>query len=557
MQASPHPTHPSLALQQQPSPHGTTADEHTAPQSLLQQLKVGQRIESEHVRGTIRYLGQVPSTKGEWIGVEWDDKERGKHSGEHNGVKYFECLFPGTGSFTRMSPKIHVGSTLLQVLNERYVDKEKDAQGQLYLGNSSIVVDVFDFERVKDRQRKLHLMEVVGLANTNVAYASDFDETQKTSIQDLDLTATLVATWKDVADICAPLIHLDVLRLNRNRFQPLPDQPSFLYAFKNLRCLALNRVYMKWDEFTLLEPSLPNLQILQIGFNLFLELGKSEDSSTPVSLQKVKGFANLQELHLEGNIFEDWNQILRLSHLPKLASLDLSENKIKSVLAPHDEHDFRVLTSLRLADNLVQDWSSIDHIGRYTALKSVWIGNNPIMAKSPVNGLGGTASFDPQTASIVRMPHVQHLNGSEVTKTSRLDAELYYLKHVAMTTQNTEPTAILALHPRFEELCQIHGRPDTGDEYRKATSEILKDRLIAITLVSKDKVDGPVKASFQRNVLGTMTVKSLKNLAQKLLRIPALRLITVPLKDDMRQILHYDVKDGEEIIVLDKTKMDK
>jgi hypothetical protein len=41
-----------------------------------------------------------------------------------------------------------------------------------------------------------------------------------------------------------------------------------------------------------------------------------------------------------------------------------------------------------------------------------------------------------------------------------------------------------------------------------------------------------VKATFQKNLLGTMKVKSLKNLAQKLMRIPAMRQDLVFLTDD-------------------------
>ena len=69
-------------------------------------------------------------------------------------------------------------------------------------------------------------------------------------------------------------------------------------------------------QFQLLEPSFPNIEMLQIGFNMLTELGQSDDS-TPVANQKVKGFAKLEDLHLEGNLFSDWNQILRLSHLPR------------------------------------------------------------------------------------------------------------------------------------------------------------------------------------------------------------------------------------------------
>ncbi|KAI8606037.1 hypothetical protein EDD21DRAFT_410545 [Dissophora ornata] len=543
----------------------------TIPQAQPQ-LSVGQRVEAEHFRGTVRYVGEVPPTKGDWIGVEWDDKERGKHSGEHNGTKYFDCLFPGTGTFTRPSSKLNTGSTLLQVLRERYVDDEPTVQTALYLGNSNIEVEVYDFERVKERQRKLHLMDIVGLANTNVANAADFEETQKAcpDIRDLDLSSTLIATWKDVADICAPLSKLDILRLNRNRFQPLIEQPSLEYGFKNIRCLAMIRIYLTWDEVELLEPSMPNLQIFQIGFNMYTELGKTNESSS-ASSQKLKGFANLEELHLEGNLFEDWNQILRLSRLPKLKSLDLSDNKIKSIIGPQDEDDFKLLTTLGLANNLLNDWSSIDQLGKYASLRNVWIGNNPIVDNPLQNQYSGDvfSGLDSRISAIARMPWIQQLNGSEITKKVRIDAELYYLKHVGLSTKGMDDAAVQALHPRFEELCQIHGPPDTSDEFRKATSDVLKDRLISITLVSKASIGGPAKASFQRKVLGTMTVKSLKNLAQKLLRIPALRQelvfqmndpdyenikVDVVLADDIRQISYYDVKDGEEIIVLGKAK---
>jgi len=61
-------------------------------QTTFAELTLGQRVEQENFRGTIRYLGHVAGTKGEWIGVEWDDKERGKHSGSHGETQYFECL---------------------------------------------------------------------------------------------------------------------------------------------------------------------------------------------------------------------------------------------------------------------------------------------------------------------------------------------------------------------------------------------------------------------------------------------------------------------------------
>lgn len=42
--------------------------------------------------GTVRYDGPVPvGASNRWLGIEWDNPERGKHSGEHKGHQYFTC----------------------------------------------------------------------------------------------------------------------------------------------------------------------------------------------------------------------------------------------------------------------------------------------------------------------------------------------------------------------------------------------------------------------------------------------------------------------------------
>jgi len=64
----------------------------------------------------------------------------------------FLSSFPGTGSFTRFSNKINTGQSLLEILNERYVDDEKTAK-DLFLGESNIKVDIYDFDRIKERNR--------------------------------------------------------------------------------------------------------------------------------------------------------------------------------------------------------------------------------------------------------------------------------------------------------------------------------------------------------------------------------------------------------------------
>ena len=55
------------------------------------QAYVCQRLSYSGNICTVRYVGEVAGTKGTWLGVEWDDTTRGKHAGEHEGVKYFFC----------------------------------------------------------------------------------------------------------------------------------------------------------------------------------------------------------------------------------------------------------------------------------------------------------------------------------------------------------------------------------------------------------------------------------------------------------------------------------
>lgn len=53
---------------------------------------VGTRLALSGYIGTIRYVGEVDGAGGIWLGVEWDDRNRGKHDGIKDGKRYFSCL---------------------------------------------------------------------------------------------------------------------------------------------------------------------------------------------------------------------------------------------------------------------------------------------------------------------------------------------------------------------------------------------------------------------------------------------------------------------------------
>lgn len=61
------------------------------PECMSGEFHAGQRLSYDGNLCSARYFGPVEGTRGDWLGVEWDDPSRGKHNGEHNGERYFQC----------------------------------------------------------------------------------------------------------------------------------------------------------------------------------------------------------------------------------------------------------------------------------------------------------------------------------------------------------------------------------------------------------------------------------------------------------------------------------
>lgn len=59
-------------------------------ESSIPDHHVGNRIECCGHFGTIKYIGPVEGHPGVWLGIDWDDIERGKHNGTVNGIHYFD-----------------------------------------------------------------------------------------------------------------------------------------------------------------------------------------------------------------------------------------------------------------------------------------------------------------------------------------------------------------------------------------------------------------------------------------------------------------------------------
>lgn len=143
---------------------------------------------------TLRYVGPVATqTSGKrqdtWLGVEWDDPDRGKHSGTHLRTEYFKSRTEGAASFLKWKPNdaaasgkkrdtdgemLWKGRTLMRAVIDRYLDTdpvETDTSSQstgdptLVLGssNSRIQVTVPNLDKVTSKFANLDKLRHLGL----------------------------------------------------------------------------------------------------------------------------------------------------------------------------------------------------------------------------------------------------------------------------------------------------------------------------------------------------------------------------------------------------------
>ncbi|XP_026130660.1 tubulin-specific chaperone E-like isoform X1 [Carassius auratus] len=208
---------------------------------------VGRRVSCDGERGTVRYVGPVLPTTGLWLGVEWDDPERGKHDGSHEGVRYFTCRHPTGGSFVRPK-KASFGVDYVTALKQRYEVELQEVIGE-ELKISSKTVMMVGFEDIKQKQRLENLTEV-GLRRCEVSGPGAENEIRNTTplAQSLDLSGNLLSSWEVLAAITEQLESLRELQLSQNRLS-ISSEPSRLSpAFSCLRLLSLNSCALTWTQ---------------------------------------------------------------------------------------------------------------------------------------------------------------------------------------------------------------------------------------------------------------------------------------------------------------------
>ena len=498
---------------------------------------VGQRLDIEEYKATIRFVGQIPPADTIWLGVEWDDPDRGKHSGEHKGTSYFTVRVPGSASFIKANLKnIRTGRDFIEALRERYLmkgDKIEDIEVSLGPGTKK-AIETVGWDKIYKKQKRLDTLREVGLKDMLI----DRRRTEKGSIketcgaiQDLDLSRNLFESWEHVAEICIELEQLESLRLNFCRFTPMNNLPQDLTnAFAHIKILGINRTFLRWKDIQALEPHLPSLEELHAGHN---DIDSFTDS--------VDGFKKLLLLNIEGNLIKSWDEVRKLRILPSLQNLMLNDNQLEGVDPVTDYTEFISLKTINLNSNKITSWNSVHNLNSFPALLEIRLKLNPVT--DSIEELDKRAIF-----LLARLCKVTRLNGSSISEKRRNDAEIYYLDNACARDKADLPKEEFEKrHPLYPHLVKKHGEPELPSD--KVLNKTIKDGLLSLRFIKGDE-------EITKGVPHKMKIRALKSLISRLFKTARVELVAkmadgrdVELNDELRDLYFYSIEDDDVIHV--------
>ncbi|PYH99094.1 RNI-like protein [Aspergillus ellipticus CBS 707.79] len=433
---------------------------------------------------TVRYVGAVEGTTGEWLGVEWDDPTRGKHAGEHRGVRYFTCKnnHPTSGSFVRPSRPADKPRGFLEALREKYASEFLEEQlarqngSELTSGDAlhkpirfnSKVAEEVGFDKIRKQLAKLEELKIVLLDGLRVSGAlaneanpedieSAYAEIEQTCplITELDLSQNLLTSWSVIARICKRLKALKALKLIGNRLGPVEEG----LRFEGITGLHLDDTLLTWEEISALTYQFPDLASLSASANQFSTL------QIPIS-------NTITRLTLENNDLTSLSSIKPLTSLPNLQHLSLRGNNISTVCtAPSDDpiHFPQSLHSIDLSRNKINSWDFVNLLpATFPGLDTLRISGNPLYNQSIGPSSITGVPEKPMTVdesymlTLARIRSLKVLNYGKIADKDRNNGELYYLSLIGKelsASPETEEQSILVSHPQFRELCEIYGQP--------------------------------------------------------------------------------------------------
>lgn len=447
---------------------------------------LGQRVQVGEYCAVVKYVGPVTGTEGEWIGVEWEEEGRGKHDGSYKDVRYFTAKLLH-GSFVR-EQKLSAGQSFSDVLKVRYdnVSGVGDEMSIFNRDNSSTSVELVGMSETD--QRRAALLSNLVMREEGIVSVGDGDyiAEQCGNSENLDMSLNLMYDVDKVVELIYLMPKLRGVQFKGNMFTKRTVPSVGQHPHGSLERIYLASSGLSWSELCDLLAHFPNIKEVYISGS-DLQITKTPDTI----------LRHLTTLDIQNSNISDWSVLSDISGLPNLDTLILSNNSISRVQIAAGQ--LTKLHSLSLDHNKIGDWVSVAELRKLPALTTLRMRHNPLIT--------GPA-LDIRLLVIAMLPHVRKLNGTPITNSERLQADIFYLKFFG-GDYHLAGEEFHALHPRFQGLVEEYGKPQT--EGPKIAS--IKEQSVMVRFCNSDGKE------FEKKLLKSTPIKNVQLIVQRQFKV--------------------------------------
>ncbi|CAD8054213.1 unnamed protein product [Paramecium sonneborni] len=451
---------------------------------------MNKRIVYQGEKATVKYEGPLMhENKGDeiWLGVEWDQVERGRHNGTVQGYSYFKTTDGANSGSLLKKEKVSFGNRLWEALFLKYF-KEIPPQLLQEMAVQEQVKDEFlqehqDLTNIQDEKSKM--ITLINQKQVKIEFDDTaFFETMKKRKK--------MVEFYGFDEIYKKLNNLETLQELSLESQNVSTIGPFGFVgsiFKNLKILGLeNNLFNSWHQIFVLVSQLPTLKELSISNNKLQKLetfgqqqfqdqiftqspdyliydyeqGKHLEISVDGCGQHIEvlvligmqltwqdisliipAFPMVQQLLLCRNVLVDYENLkFRNTDLQALKLLNLEQTEISQfeciqksfghlpnlerlILNKNNLKDLPLVTDFKALRHLALDHNNFVQPQFLNKLGNLQLNSLSIKHNPLVDKLG---KLYVRQRAIAEVSSVQIINGSEITKFERKDSEIFYLK---------------------------------------------------------------------------------------------------------------------------------
>ncbi|XP_029374245.1 tubulin folding cofactor E-like a isoform X1 [Echeneis naucrates] len=448
-------------------------------------------------------------------------------------------------------PEDRDGRTFVEVMSEKYSPENFPYRRGPGMGVVVVPTAASQGSPMKDR---LNLPSILVLNSCGISRAGDQAEIAAfcSHVMELDLSHNKLQDWHEISKIVSNIPNLAFLNLSSNPLAGMTLEPRCAEAFCRVRRLVLNNTQVSWDTVMLLAREIPELEELFLCLNEYSSVRASSVACPTLRL-----------LHITDNSLQDWAEVRKFgSMFPSLDTLVMANNNLASIQDNKDilQRLFPNLRSINLHNSGLNRWEDIEKLNFFPKLEEVRLQGIPLLQTY--------TNAERRSLMIAHLPAISLLNGSAVSDSEREDAERFFIRYYLDYPEEELPyrftstrqlfgvvlVVVNTLHPlRYHSLVTKYGKLEPLAEID------LRPRCRAqVEVHCEEKVQ-------QLNIRLDQTVAELKKQLTTVVQLStnSMRLYYIDkctafgpeeMKYNTRALHSYSIQDGDEILVVPKTK---